>query len=261
MNNALQIFSGKDFYVRTVKDNGEIWFVGKDILIALEYAETSTAAQVMQSVPSIWKGIKQIDTRSENGVVQSREMLCLTEQGVYFFLGRSDKPKALPYQMWIAGEVVPSIRKTGTYSVNSLRMSEDELEVKRRELEIRSNEVNLRRAEFIRNMLDNPPFPITPETRTVFAHEAFRLSSGHECLTMLPECQDKWYTATEIGAIVGMSANKVGRMAKESGLKPPEGQQNKYGRWIFSKSRYSAREVASFIYSSNALEWFREHKD
>lgn len=42
-------------------------------------------------------------------------MLCLSEQGLYFFLGRSDKPKALPYQKWIAGEVVPSIRKHGAY--------------------------------------------------------------------------------------------------------------------------------------------------
>ena len=45
-------------------------------------------------------------------------MLCLSEQGVYFFLGRSDKPRALPYQMWIAGEVVPSIRETGSYSIH-----------------------------------------------------------------------------------------------------------------------------------------------
>ena len=44
-----------------------------------------------------------------------QDVLCLTEQGLYFFLGRSDKPKALPYQMWIAGEVVPSIRKHGAY--------------------------------------------------------------------------------------------------------------------------------------------------
>ena len=43
-------------------------------------------------------------------------MLCVTEQGLYFFLGRSDKPKALPYQMWIAGDVVPSIHATGSYS-------------------------------------------------------------------------------------------------------------------------------------------------
>ena len=43
-------------------------------------------------------------------------MLCLSEQGEYFFLGRSDKPKALPYQMWVAGEVVPSIMERGMYA-------------------------------------------------------------------------------------------------------------------------------------------------
>ena len=42
-------------------------------------------------------------------------MLCLSEQGLYFFLGRSDKPRALPYQMYISGDVMPSIRKHGAY--------------------------------------------------------------------------------------------------------------------------------------------------
>jgi hypothetical protein len=43
-------------------------------------------------------------------------MLCLSEPGLYFFLGRSDKPLSLPYQKWIAGDVVPSIRKKGFYA-------------------------------------------------------------------------------------------------------------------------------------------------
>ena len=67
----------------------------------------------------VWAGVKRIHTRSENGVEQEREMLCLTEQGLYFFLGRSDKKAALPYQMWIAGDVVPSIRKHGFYATPS----------------------------------------------------------------------------------------------------------------------------------------------
>ncbi|MDR2697989.1 MAG: hypothetical protein LBB40_05895 [Holophagales bacterium] len=43
--------------------------------------------------------------------------LYLTEEGLYFFVCRSDKPKARAFQEWIAGEVLPSIRKTGGYSV------------------------------------------------------------------------------------------------------------------------------------------------
>ena len=37
---------------------------------------------------------------------------------MYFFLGRSDKPAALPYQKWIAGDVAPSIRRTGGYLID-----------------------------------------------------------------------------------------------------------------------------------------------
>ena len=43
-------------------------------------------------------------------------MLVVSEAGLYFFLARSDKPKALPFQKWLAGDVVPSIRRTGSYS-------------------------------------------------------------------------------------------------------------------------------------------------
>jgi hypothetical protein len=64
-------------------------------------------------VPNKWKGINPINTL---GGMQN--MLCLSEQGLYFFLGRSDKDAALPFQMWIADKVIPSIRKTGHYGIS-----------------------------------------------------------------------------------------------------------------------------------------------
>ena len=111
MDNSLQVFSGNGFSVRTISEKGQIWFVAKDIAEALDYSQTSTAAALFANVPEIWKGHKPIMTLGGE-----QDMLCLTEQGVYFFLGRSDKPKALPYQVWIAGDVVPSIRETESYS-------------------------------------------------------------------------------------------------------------------------------------------------
>ena len=118
MDNNIQVFSHDNFNVRTFTDNnGGIWFVAKDIAEALEYPTSSINQpnNLFAHVPTIWADHKRIMVRSDNGVEQMRDMLCLTEQGVYFFLGRSDKPKALPYQMWIAGDVVPSIRKHGVY--------------------------------------------------------------------------------------------------------------------------------------------------
>ena len=119
-NKSLQVFNNGQFSVRSVCENGEIWFVARDIATALEYKESSVDSinKLMAIVPEIWTARKRFLVRSENGIEQEREMLCLTEQGVYFFLGRSDKPKAQPYQIWIAQDVVPSIRKTGSYSLN-----------------------------------------------------------------------------------------------------------------------------------------------
>ena len=112
--NEIAVFENKQFgKIRTINDNEQIWFVARDIAEALEYkgSTINNAISVLfQSVPDIWKGKKRIFTLGGE-----QEMLCLSEQGLYFFLGRSDKKKALPYQMWIAGEVVPSIRKHGAY--------------------------------------------------------------------------------------------------------------------------------------------------
>lgn len=104
-------FAFGDNLVRVVKDeSGSPWFVAKDILKALDYSDNSNAARVISYVPEEWRGVNQIHT--PYGI---QNMLTLSEPGLYFFLGRSDKPKALPFQKWLAGEVLPSIRKTGRY--------------------------------------------------------------------------------------------------------------------------------------------------
>ena len=120
MEYMLEVFTNPEgLQLRTHTDmDGITWFCAKDIATALEYSQTTVNNNIrnlLGNVPEIWKGNKPFIVRSENGVEQEREMLSLTEQGVYFFLGCSDKPKALPYQMWIASDVVPNIRKHGAY--------------------------------------------------------------------------------------------------------------------------------------------------
>lgn len=109
--NELKIFENETFgAVRVVDVNGEPWFVAKDVLRALGYAEEYNPSRAMQTIPEEWKGVHRMHTPGGE-----QEMLTISEQGLYFFLGRSDKSAALPYQKWIAGDVMPSIRKTGQY--------------------------------------------------------------------------------------------------------------------------------------------------
>ena len=109
METGLKIFEKPEFgCVRVVEKDGEPWFVAKDVCEALGYQWKASAT--VGHVPDEWRGVYSVQTPSGE-----QEMLTLSEQGLYFFLGRSDKPAALPFQKWLAGDVLPSIRKNGSY--------------------------------------------------------------------------------------------------------------------------------------------------
>lgn len=112
MTNALTVFNFQASKVRTITLDDGLWFVAKDVLNVLGYSASSNAARTIAHVPAKWRGVNPIHTPSGD-----QEMHVLSEQGLYFFLGRSDKPLALPLQEFVAGEVLPAIRKTGSYSV------------------------------------------------------------------------------------------------------------------------------------------------
>ncbi len=104
-------FEGKAPIRTILRDDGEPWVVAKDAAEALGYSKTSNPARLFAHIPEEWRGVNPIHTPS--GI---QEMVVLSEAGLFFFLARSDKPKALPFQKWIAGEVLPAIRRTGAYS-------------------------------------------------------------------------------------------------------------------------------------------------
>ena len=117
MNNALLPFAFEDKLVRTLLDaQGQPWFVAKDVALALGYPESSVRQlnNLFQSVPKEWKGHNPIMTLGGQ-----QQMLTLSEQGLYFFVARSDKPAALPFQKWLAGEVLPALRRTGSYALGT----------------------------------------------------------------------------------------------------------------------------------------------
>ena len=108
MNSNIQIFKNNRFgEVRVVELNGEWHFVAKDVAEKLGYTWNGSR---IDHVPEEWKGMTSVVTPGG-----TQEVITLSEQGLYFFLARSDKPAAIPFQKWIAGEVLPSIRRTGGY--------------------------------------------------------------------------------------------------------------------------------------------------
>lgn len=77
----------------------------------------------------------------------------------------------------------------------------------------------------------------------------------------IPVMKQKEYSATEIGKQLGISANKVGRIANKLGIKTEQPGQNEYGRWANSKSQHSDKEVPQWLYSEKGLQVIRETVD
>lgn len=107
-------FSFESKSIRVLNLDGAPWFVAKDAALALDYVWKGTSGTI-DHVPEEWRGVCSVQTP-----YGAQEMAVLSEQGLYFFVCRSDKPKALPFQKWVAGDVLPAIRQTGEYRADGV---------------------------------------------------------------------------------------------------------------------------------------------
>ncbi|MFN1841763.1 Bro-N domain-containing protein [Clostridioides difficile] len=118
MSNNLQIFKNNDFgEIRVIELNGEPWFVGKDVAETLGYKDTSDALK--RHVDDEDKGLGEILTPGGN-----QNMKIINESGLYSLILSSKLSTAKKFKHWVTRDVLPSIRKTGTYSTKSKDESE-----------------------------------------------------------------------------------------------------------------------------------------
>lgn len=107
----LQIFNSPEFgAIRTIEKDGEPWFVGKDVAEVLGYSNTADAVQ--KHVDDDDKLTSQIAIAGQN-----RNIIIINESGLYSLVLSSKLPTAKKFKRWVTSEVIPSIRKTGSYSV------------------------------------------------------------------------------------------------------------------------------------------------
>lgn len=102
----LQIFSNSEFgEIRTITKDDEPMFCLIDICKALEISNPTMVAQRLDD-----------DERTKLDLGRQGETNFITESGLYAVILRSDKPNAKKFRKWVTSEVLPSIRKTGSYS-------------------------------------------------------------------------------------------------------------------------------------------------
>jgi len=108
--NAISQYQFGNHPVRIAMRGDEPWFVAKDVCDALGYANSRGA--LADHLDADERGVASADTPGGQ-----QKMQIINESGLYALVLRSRKPEARKFAKWVTGEVLPSIRKTGRYSV------------------------------------------------------------------------------------------------------------------------------------------------
>lgn len=122
METSIKIFNSPEFgKIRTAGSADNPLFCLADVCRVLDLQVGATKNRLSQ------KGINLINTLTNGG---HQEMIYINEQNLYKVIMRCDKPQAEPFQDWVCGEVLPTIRKTGGYIAASTEMTDAEIMAK-----------------------------------------------------------------------------------------------------------------------------------
>lgn len=231
--NELKVFSNPEFgKIRTVKVNGEPWLVGKDVAQALGYSNPRKALDDHVDPEDKLQG-DGVTIRDSMGREQHPTLI--NESGLYSLVLSSKLPGAKKFRRWVTSEVLPSIRKTGQYTARP--MTDYQME-----------SIRVRKAQLLERLAKE----YDGTYRQVLQAHATKELTG-EYLLPLPRIGQKTYSAEEIGAKLGISANKVGMLANRNHLKTEQ-----YGAWFNDVARNCpGKEVSSFRYYESIVPVLR----
>lgn len=119
----LQLFSSERFgRLRATQIDCEVWFAATDVAKALGYRDANQITRALDDDEKRWsEGTLSECTHSHLGI------RLINESGLYRVLMRSQRPEAIPFQRWLAHEVVPEIRRNGGYIAASAEDSDADI--------------------------------------------------------------------------------------------------------------------------------------
>ena len=230
-------------------------FLAKDVAEWIEYSKTSEGYyNVSKMLMTVDEDEKITITISNSDSGNGYSAKCLTEDGLYEVLMQSRKPIAKRFKKEVK-RILKELRLKGESKIEKVpvqsQKTEAEIRNETRELINESNRIKLETAKFLKQFAEK--YSSTNKTyEQVLDAYSIKEVIGQFVLP-LPALEEKNWSATEVGQMLGISANMVGKIANELKIKTDE-----YGKWYVDKARYSNKEVNSFRYNQKGVDRIRE---
>lgn len=221
------------------------------------YANATSMCKAFEKQPSDWLKIKStqeyIDelNRSEdfpNGLVKVVQGGKANEQGTWIHeklildLARWLNVK---FRVW-CDEQIATLLREGNVSIKKVT------DIQNKRLEIMEMNAKTRAAKQLTKLAEMAK---TEKMKEIAISLGVNLIVGKNAMPLpVAEIQEKTYTAGEIGDKLGVSSNRIGKIANMNNLKTAE-----FGEWVHDKSRYSNKEVRTFRYFEKAINEFEKY--
>ena len=121
-SSAIKLFENPLFKVRVIMRCSDPWFVAKDVATCIDHSDTSAMCKLCRDKDKVVASARDFDSEDLSESGNSRITL-ISESGLYRILAKCNLPKCEPFESWVFDEVLPSIRKTGSYSVTQTQVS------------------------------------------------------------------------------------------------------------------------------------------
>lgn len=229
MNNQITIFTNPTFgEIRTAGTAEEPMFCLADVCKVLELQVTPTKNRLnRRGVNSIKVSTPIISQGKDTGSTKQMDMIFISEQNLYKVIMRSDKPQAEPFQDWVCGEVLPTIRKTGGYIAANAQMTDEEIMA----TALRIGEATIRkRDERIRQL------EAEAKQKDILIND---MRKGNDYLNTILQSNGT-VTTTQIAQDYGMSAVALNRKLADMRV-----QHKVNGQWIL----YATHQAKGYVHS------------
>ena len=206
-NNNLMVFEGHD--VEVFEWEGKVLFNPYNVGECLELTDSAVRKAITRmSEKQVIKLTNSKVTNCHFRKLHNTGENFLTESGVYKLIFKSHKEEAEKFQDWVTDEVLPTIRKSGTYAIANTKVDK----LTEMETETKLNNSQTRKANSLMRMHKQCNDPIVKE---LLFKKAIETLTGKKLI----DNTRKTYSAEEIGKKFGISANRVGRIANANNLK------------------------------------------